>query len=162
MRKSCLDTLFLLFDFLFILSLKLSESFLHIFKFPVYEALLLLQFKCHFLYDLPFTVFVFNVLLLSLQIIDLTDKLLILTHDSLVVSLMKIDGFFELLLQSFDSRLQMGSLFDELLLLVNTVHFLFVFLLNVFSVNFNYFELECLVVLILYKNLHWWNCGTYR
>lgn len=60
---------------------------------------------------------------------------------------MKVNRFFELLFQSFNCGLQVGSFFDELFLLVNAVHFFLIFFLNVFAVNLNDFGFQSFVVL---------------
>jgi len=41
----------------------------------------------------------------------------------------------------------MGSFFYEFFLLVNAIHFLFIFLLDIFSINFDNLRFEFLVVL---------------
>jgi hypothetical protein len=74
-----------------------------------------------------------------------------LTHDPLVVCLMQLDILLELLLQSLDSGLEMGSFFDELFLLVDPLHLFFGLLLNVFSIDLNNLGFEAFVILNRYK-----------
>jgi hypothetical protein len=83
---------------------------------------------------LSFGVLILQVFLLPLEIIDLCNEFFVLTHDSLVVSLVKLDVLFELLLETFDSRLKMCSFLDELSLLVDAFHLFLAFLLHVLSI----------------------------
>jgi len=77
-----------------------------------------------------------------------------LAHDTLVISFMKINRFFELFFKAFHCRLKMGSFFDEFFLLINAIHLLFVFLLNIFSIDFDNFRFQRFVILkIINKNL---------
>jgi hypothetical protein len=85
-----------------------------------------------------------------------------LTHDTLIVGFMQVNRFFEFFFQSLHCWLKMGPLLDELFLLIDTIHFLLVFLLDIFAVNFNNFWLEGFIVLRLKIKLRLLNCGTYR
>jgi len=92
------NTLFLSFYFLFILRFKLSECFFHVLILSINKITLLLELKCIFFNNLFFAILIFEILLFSFKVINFTNKLFILTHDTLIISLMKIDGFFEFFL----------------------------------------------------------------
>jgi hypothetical protein len=99
--------------------------------------LLLLMQPQHFLFlEFPFGVLVFNVLLLPLEIVYLCDQLFVLAHDALVISLVELNIFLELFLEAFHCGLEVRSFFDELFLLVDALHLLFAFFLNILTVYF--------------------------
>ena len=122
--------------------------FLHQFLI-VYLCLLslLLQLQRTFLLELSLWIFIFQVLFLSLQVVNFWYKLFVLTHDSFVVSLMQLNIFLEFFFKSLDSRLKMRSFLDELSLLVNPFHLPLTFLLNILPVKFNNLRLESFVIL---------------
>lgn len=92
-------------------------------------------------------VFVLQILLLPLQIVDFRNQFLVLTHNALVVSLMQLDALLELLLQPLHCRLQVRSLFDEFFLLIDAFHLLLVLFLDVFAINLYYLGLQTFVIL---------------
>ena len=108
---------------------------------------LLLQLQRTLLLELSLWIFIFQVLFLSLQVIYFRYELFVLTHDSFVVSLMKLNIFLEFFLESLDSWLEMRSFLDELSLLVNPFHLPLTFLLNILPVKFNNLRLESFVIL---------------
>ena len=109
--------------------------------------LLLVESHHLFLQNLLLGMFVFNVFFISLQIINLSNELLVLTHDPFVVCFMEFDVLFELFLEPFDSGLKMCSLFDELFLLVNPFHLLLALLFYILPVDFYDFGLQSFIIL---------------
>ena len=79
-----------------------------------------------------------QVLLFSLQIVDLANQVHILRHDSRVVLLMHPQVLLELVLESFYSGFQVSPFLDELLLQVDVLELLLgrPFGLHVFVVEF--------------------------
>lgn len=100
-----------------------------------------------FFLEFSLGVFVLQVLLFSLQVVDLRDEFFILAHDALIISLMQLDALLELFFESLDSGLEMRTFLDELLLLVDAFHLLLVLFLDVFAVDLYNLGLEAFVVL---------------
>lgn len=100
-----------------------------------------------FLLEFSFGIFILQILLFSLQVVDLRNQFLILAHDALIIRLMQFYTLLELFLKALDGRLKMRSFLNELLLLVDSLHLFFVLLLDVLSVDLDNLRLETFVIL---------------
>lgn len=108
---------------------------------------LLVQPHHFLLLEFAFGVLILDVLLLPLEIVNLGDELLVLAHDAFVVGFVELDVLLELFLEALHGGLEVGPLLDELLLLVDALHLLFAFFLNVFAIDLDDLRLESLIVL---------------
>ena len=132
----------------FFLVLKQVIVFFHFFLIHNLNFFLFLMQSHHFFFlQFPLSMLIFNIFLFSLQVINLCYKFFILTHDSLVVSLVKLYVFFEFFFQALDGRLEMSSFFDKLFLLIYAFHLFFAFFLYILSINLNDLGFQSFVVL---------------